>query len=108
MTTKTKKRGRPAKVAPDKREAASTPAVAKSDEYKPVPLPSHIPTMTEQLADSIAVAVTDKLMLYLPIVARLASADTVHSMEKPETVLKRAISEGRLAAAILAAQNQEV
>ena len=108
MQTKTKKRGRPAKVAPVAQEAASKPSVPQKEEYTPVPLPSSVPTMTEQLAQSIAVAVTDKLMLYLPIVARLASADTVHSMEKPETVLSRAISEGRLAAAILAAQNQEV
>ena len=32
-----------------------------------------------------------------PILARLAAADTIHTTEFPETVLRRAVDEGRLA-----------
>lgn len=52
---------------------------------------------------AIAEAVADKLVEVGPKLARLAAADTVHSIEKPETVLRRAIAEGASASEMLAA-----
>lgn len=36
-----------------------------------------------------------------PVLARIAAADTIHTTERPETVLDRAVKEGRLAAEIM-------
>lgn len=41
------------------------------------------------------------LVEFGPILARLAAADTVRTTERPETVLERAVAEGRLAAEIM-------
>jgi hypothetical protein len=52
---------------------------------------------------AIAEAVADKLVEVGPKLARLAAADTVHTVEKPETVLRRAIDEGEIASVMMAA-----
>ena len=43
----------------------------------------------------------EKLLDIGPKLARLAAADTIHTVEKPETVLHRAIDEGASARALL-------
>ena len=78
-------------------EAASKPVAAKADN-KP-----------SELAEAITAALrplVDELKAHLLICARLAAADTLRSMQQPETVLRNSIGEGRLAAAILSAQNE--
>ena len=50
---------------------------------------------------AIAEAVAEKLLDIGPKLARLAAADTIHTVEKPETVLHRAIDEGASARALL-------
>lgn len=50
---------------------------------------------------AIAEAVAGKLLEIGPTLARLAAADTVHSVERPETILRRAIDEGDSARALL-------
>lgn len=66
-----------------------------------------LPTFTETqldvdvMASKVTSRIMDELKAYLPIIARLANADTIHSMERPETVLRRAIAEGRQAAEML-------
>ena len=52
---------------------------------------------------AIAEAVADKLVEVGPKLARLAAADTVHTVQKPETVLRRAIDEGEIASVMMAA-----
>lgn len=66
------------------------------------------------LADAIAAAIVRELQPAalmrelrqlreaLPTIARLAAADTIHTMEGREAVLRRAIQEGREARAIIA------
>ena len=87
-------RQRPAKrTAPDARERPATrtdgDAVNLSRE-----------TIGE-LADAVAAAIVAHLNALLPVCARLAAADTIHTAQKPETVLRSAISEGALAAQII-------
>lgn len=85
---------KPPQTAP---EAASKPVVAKADNH------------TAELAEAITAALrplVDELKAHLIICARLAAADTLHSMQQPEIVLSHTIGEGRLAAAILSAQNE--
>lgn len=65
------------------------------------------------LADAIAAAIGRELQPAalmrelrqlreaLPMIARLAAADTIHTMEGREAVLRRAIQEGREAAALI-------
>jgi hypothetical protein len=53
------------------------------------------------LAAKIADAVYERLERLLPIVARLAAADTVHTSEYRRTVLGRAIAEGVEASALI-------
>ena len=50
---------------------------------------------------AIAEAVAEKLVEIGPKLARLAAADTIHSVEQPETVFRRAIEEGSSASALL-------
>lgn len=78
-------------------EAAPKPVAAKADNH------------TAKLAEAITTALRplmDELKAHMLIAARLAAADTLHSMQQPEIVLKHSISEGILAAAILSAQNE--
>lgn len=50
---------------------------------------------------AIAEAVAEKLVEIGPKLARLAAADTIHSIERPETLFRRAIEEGARASALL-------
>ena len=51
---------------------------------------------------AIAEAVAEKLVEIGPKLARLAAADTIHSIERPETLFRRAIEEGASVSALLA------
>ena len=62
---------------------------------------SHGEQIVDEITVKVANAIRDELRVLLPICARLAAADTVHSTERPETVFKRAIDEGILAYNIL-------
>ena len=50
---------------------------------------------------AIAEAIAEKLLEIGPKLARLAAADTIHSVERPETLFRRAIEEGASASALL-------
>ena len=50
---------------------------------------------------AIAEAVAEKLVEIGPKLARLAAADTIHSIERAETLFRRAIEEGASASALL-------
>lgn len=50
---------------------------------------------------AIAEAIAEKLLDIGPKLARLAAADTIHTIENPNTVLKRAIDEGVSARTLL-------
>ena len=76
----------------------------------PTPAPSRtIPPAQQELSDAriaaVAHAVTDLIMdrlrAEMPIYARIAAADTRHTLQRPETVLSDAIDEGRLAARLM-------
>lgn len=68
------------------------------------------------LADAIAAAIVRELQPaalmrevrqlreVLPTIARLAAADTIHTMEGREAVLRRAIQEGREVAALISSE----
>jgi hypothetical protein len=53
------------------------------------------------LADAVAVAIVTRLEVLLPVCARLAAADTIHTVQKAETVLGYAIKEGLLAGGLI-------
>ena len=54
-----------------------------------------------KIASEVADALWARLERFLPICARLAAADTLHTSEKPQTVFKRAITEGLAAAELI-------
>jgi hypothetical protein len=56
------------------------------------------------VAEMIAEAVEARLMRLMPVFARLTAADTIHTTERPETVMRRAISEGLAAAGLIQEQ----
>lgn len=74
---------------------------------KPKPAPTKSSETVVELSPgsvrAIAEAVADKLVEVGPKLARLAAADTIHTVEKPETVLRRAIDEGDVASEMMAA-----
>ena len=53
------------------------------------------------IAEAVAAAVVARLEELLPICARVAAADTMRSMQQPETVLRKAVDEGLIAAGII-------
>lgn len=55
----------------------------------------------DRLAAKIADAVCSRLARLLPLVARLAAADTIHTSEQPATVMGHAIKEGLEATEII-------
>ena len=55
----------------------------------------------DALADAVAAAVVARLKELLPVCARVSAADTVHTVQRPESVLRDAVKEGRLAADII-------
>lgn len=50
-----------------------------------------------ELRQVIRAEIRAALAEFGPILARIAAADTIHTTERPETVLKRAVDEGRIA-----------
>ena len=91
----TKKRGRPPKTIVAPSAAAAPEATAKPIEVN----------QPNRLAEAITTALrplVDELKAHMLVAARLAAADTLHTMEKPETVLKTAMEEGLEAKTILA------
>lgn len=56
---------------------------------------------TTKIASAVAERVCERLERFLPICARLAAADTLHTSETEAKVLRRAISEGIHAAAMI-------
>ena len=55
----------------------------------------------DEIAAKVADALWARLARVLPICARLAAADTIHTQERGETVMRRAIKEGLEASEIL-------
>jgi len=55
----------------------------------------------DALADAISARLIDVLTKLGPQLARLAAVDTIRTTEKPETVLSRAIVEGKAAAVLI-------
>lgn len=50
--------------------------------------------------NALADAIAERIVPALMVAARLAAADTVRTAERTETVLRRAIEEGRIAAGL--------
>lgn len=61
------------------------------------------PETCRAIGEAVAVAVCSRLARLLPVAARIAAADTVHTMHQPPTVFRHAIDEGIAAANILEA-----
>lgn len=80
-------------IAPDAREAAQERKTRESVNLSRETI--------NALADAVAGAIVTRLGVLLPVCARLAAADTVHTVQKAETVLRGAVSEGEQAAAII-------
>lgn len=57
--------------------------------------------LSRESADAIVGAIIERLAAMLPIYARLAAADTIHTAQEPKTVLRHAIDEGKLAAKLI-------
>lgn len=95
MKTTTKRRGRPPK-------ATAPMTINESPAVESILATPPDNALARQIADYIL----EGLRRDLPIVARIAQADCLHTCEKAETILERAIKQGRLAAAIWSAQNE--
>ena len=59
------------------------------------------------LAHAVTELIIERLREDMPIYARIAAADTRHTLQRPETVLADAIDEGKLAAKILKEKTKE-
>jgi hypothetical protein len=80
-------------IAPDAREAAKERETREAVNLSRETI--------NALADAVAGAIVTRLEVLLPICARLAAADTIHTVQKPETVLGDAIKEGLLAGGLI-------
>lgn len=80
-------------VAPDAREAAQERETREAVNLSRETI--------NALADAVAGAIMTRLGVLLPICARLAAADTIHTVQKAETVLGDAIKEGLLAGGLI-------
>jgi hypothetical protein len=60
-----------------------------------------------ELRQAIRAEIRAALAEFGPILARIAAADTIHTTERPETVLKRAVDEGRLARRLMDGKTEE-
>ena len=61
------------------------------------------PETIQALAEAVAVSIGTKMARLLPVVARIAAADTLHTCERGDTVLRHAIDEGIAAANLMEA-----
>ena len=59
------------------------------------------PSSIAALSDAIVAGLRAALVDIGPILARIAAADTIHTVQQLETVLRGAVSEGEQAAAII-------
>lgn len=68
------------------------------------------PTAEVSLAPASVVAIADEIEKRLvavgPTLARLAAADTIHSVERGETVIRHALDEGDVAARLMAERTE--
>lgn len=60
-----------------------------------------------ELRQAIRAEIRAALAEFGPILARIAAADTIHTTERPETVLKRAVDEGRIARRLMDGKTEE-
>ena len=60
-----------------------------------------------ELRRAIRAEVRAALAEFGPILARLAAADTIHTTERAETVLERAVKEGQLARRLMDGKTEE-
>ena len=100
-----KKRGRPPKTT------VATPSAAAAPEAASKPIEAQAVNQQNRLVEAITTALRpliDELKDHIIIVARLAAADTVHTMEKPDTVIKRAIEEGLVAKSIISYMKEDL
>lgn len=102
-----KRRAKPqtgGQIAPEKREGATVRA-AGGGMGKNTPQAESAPQCRcgEHLTrEDIRAAVRDALIEVGPILARLAAADTIHTVERPHKVFGRALDEAQAARAVLA------
>lgn len=90
--------------------APATPKAAEKAAPKPVEKAAETkaaPSTANELAATIAQTILAELKRLLPIYARLAAADTIHTTQRPETVMRQAIAEGVIAAKLIA-ENKEI
>jgi hypothetical protein len=60
-----------------------------------------------ELRQIIRAEIRAALAEFGPILARIAAADTIHTTERPETVLKRAVDEGHIARRLMDGKTKE-
>ena len=92
-------RKNPAATKAPKAKAAQTPPEAASKPVEPK-TDNHTAELTEAITTALRPLI-DELKAHMLIAARLAAADTLHSMQQPEIVMNHALKEGRQAAEIL-------
>ena len=80
-------------IAPDARDAAGSRQTREAVNLSRETI--------NALADAVAGAIATRLGVLLPVCARLAAADTIHTVQKAETVLGDAIKEGLLAGGLI-------
>ena len=80
-------------IAPDAREAAKERETREAVNLSRETI--------NALADAVAGAIVTRMEVLLPVCARLAAADTIHTVQKAETVLGDAIKEGLLAGGLI-------
>ena len=85
-------------IAPDAQEAAQ-----EREEAGAVNL---TPETCRALGEAVAVAICARLAKMLPIMARVAAADTLRSCQQRETIFKHAIDEGKFVALMLKAAEE--
>ena len=82
-----------ARIAPDAREGVQNRA-----ERETINLSRE--TIGE-LADAVAAAIAMRLVVMLPVCARIAAADTLHNVQQPTTIFRHAVDEGIIAAEVM-------
>ena len=92
-TAQVRANGSRSEIAPDARERPQERETREAVNLSPETI--------NALADAVAGAIVTRLEVLLPICARLAAADTIHTVQKPETVLGNAIKEGLLAGGLI-------
>lgn len=92
MARDKRKTGGAAAIAPDAPQSAQERAGARGVILDP----SSVAALSGAIVEGIRAALID----IGPTLARIAASDTLHSLEKPATILRRAIDEGNLARAL--------